>query len=103
VSDSDEIEREVAFGALGGWEATFTEALERYCRHCRGLAPRELQRRPRVLLDFNVWVDPQDAARGSPLGGLTVEGAARYLATRIERGSVDPYAILGTLARECEK
>ena len=102
MSDSDEIEREVAFGALGGWVQTFTEALERYCRHCRGLPPRELQRRPQVLLDFNLWSDPRLAARGRPLG-FEVEGAARVLADRVQRGSADPYAILGTLARECEK
>lgn len=99
--ESYDVEREVAFAALGGWEKTFAEALERYCAFCRGLAPQELQRRPEVLLDFNVWANPRDAVRGSPLGGLTVAGAARYLARRMERHSIDPYAILGTLAREC--
>jgi len=103
VSASDEVEREVAFGALGGWEKTFEAALERYCRHCRGLPPRELQRRPNVLIDFNLWVDPKEAARGTPLGGLSLEGAVRVLTERVQRGSADPYAILGALARECEK
>jgi hypothetical protein len=107
VSDSDEIEREVAFAALGGWEKTFEEALERYCQHCRSLPLMALERRPHVLLDFNLWVDPVGAASGIPLGPpsprLTTAAAARYLATLMERGSADPYAILGALARECEK
>lgn len=103
MSDSDEIEREVAFGALGGWVATFTEALERYCKHCRSLPPRELARRPSVLLDFNLWSSPQAAAQGLPLGGVNTEAAARLLADRVQRGNSDPYAILGTLDRECEK
>jgi hypothetical protein len=103
VSDSDEIEREVAVAALGGWEKTLEAALERYCRHCRSLPKWELQRRPKVLIDFNLWVDPKEAARGNPLGGLSLEGAVRVLTERVQRGSADPYAILGALARECEK
>ena len=112
MSDSDEIEREVAFGALGGWRETFTEALERYCKHCRGLAPRELQRRPNVLLDFNLWADPQEAAQGRPLrvgavmgdgGSMDLERAATLLADRADRGLLDAYAVLGTIRRECEK
>lgn len=102
MSDSDEIEREVAFAALGGWEKTFAAALERYCQYCRSLPPRELARRPSILLDFNLWSSPQAAATGNPLG-VNTEAAARLLADRVQRGNSDPYAILGTLARECEK
>ena len=103
MADSDDVEREVAFAALGGWEKTFTAALERYCEHCRRIPASELRRLPRVLLDFDLWADPKDAVRGTPLGALTLEAAARLLSERVQRGNSDPYAILGTLARECEK
>ena len=103
MSDSEEIEREVAFGALGGWKKTFEAALKRYCEHCRRLPLRELQRRPRVLIDFNLWVDPKEAATGKPMGGLSFDGAVSVMTERVQRGIADPYAILGTLARECDK
>lgn len=98
-----DVEREVAFAALGGWQATFRDALERYCKHCSSLPQRELARRPSVLLDFDLWSQPGAAARGMPLSGANIERAAEILAQRVQRGQSDPYAILGTIARECEK
>lgn len=110
--DKYDVENEVAFAALGGWAAALSRALQAYCDHCRRLPPRELARRSRVLIDFDVWVDPQGAANGAPLAGSyalrhapegLVEHQAAYLAERIKTGQSDPYAILGALARECER
>jgi len=95
--------QETTHAALGGWEDAFREALERYCDHCRSLSPRELQRRPRVLLDFDCWADPQNAARGHPIAGWSVDTAARALSDMVKRRAADPYALLGAIARECEK
>lgn len=101
--DTDcDVESEVALAALGGWEAALVRALQAYCDHCLSLPPRDRARRPRVLLDFDVWADPTWAAYGKPLvGAPSVERAAEYLAERIMSGRLDPYAILGALAREC--
>ncbi len=102
VPDGFDVENEVAFAALGGWEEALRRALQEYCDHCRGLPRRELERRSRVLLDFDVWADPVWAAHGKPLvGAPDVENGARYMAERIKAGRLDPYAILGALAREC--
>jgi len=104
MSDVPDVENEVAFAALGGWEASLVRALQAYCDYCRRLPPRELARRPRWLLDFDLWIDPQEAARGTPLfRTLSAEHAAQYLADRIKTGRADPYAILGSLARECAR
>jgi len=102
--DSFDVEREVAFAALGGWEQSLTGALQAYCDYCRQLDSRERQKRPAVLLDFDVWADPRGAAYGHPiLGSGSVEMAAVYLANRIRSLRSDPYAIIGVLARECRK
>jgi hypothetical protein len=103
VSTSEEVENEVAFAALGGWEKSLTDALQAYCDYCERLPPRECQRRPSVLIDFNVWVHPNGAAHGVPLGGMSVEDASKMLANRIRSARSDPYAIIGALKRECGK
>jgi hypothetical protein len=102
--ESFDLDSEVAFAALGGWEQSLRDALQAYCDHCRRLDARELQRRPSMLLDFNIWADPRGAAHGRPIQGFgSVEAAAAWLASQLRGARSDPYAIIGALARECER